>query len=412
MGVTTGMRILWILPYSPWPTTSGGKTRQYQMLRSLAARGHRITLLVQSKQPLAAADRATLAPLLERLIELPRRPLRSLRTLIAALFAPTPLLASVNGLNPTLEVTFDSLLTEHWDIVQIEHSYTFQPYEAALRRHAQAFVLTEHNVESSLGAATYDRLPRWALPFVRFDQWRYRRWERRVLSQASRLVAVTAADAAVLSRIAGQPAAVVVNGVDCEQFAAVRPAATSQRILFLGNYEYAPNLDAVEWALAEVLPRLWKRHPGARFCVCGHALPTTWAERWPDPRIEWRGFVSDLPALQAQSAVFLAPLRHGGGSKLKVLEAMAAGLPLASTSQGVSGLAVEAGVHYLGGDDAATLADALARLLDDPAMAARIAEHGRAYVRQAHDWGVAAGQLEAVYADLLGHPLQEASACA
>lgn len=406
------MRILWILPYSPWPTTSGGKTRQYQMLRSLAARGHRITLLVQSKQPLTTADRAVLAPLLERLVELPRRPLRSLRTLVAALFAPTPLLASVNGLNSALEATFESLLTEHWDIVQIEHSYTFQPYEAALRRRDQSFVLTEHNVESSLGAATYDRLPGWALPFVRFDQWRYRRWERRVLGQASRLVAVTADDAKTLSRIAGQPAAVVVNGVDCEQFAAVRPAADSQRILFLGNYEYAPNLDAVEWALTEVLPHLWKRHPRARFCVCGHALPSTWAQRWPDPRIEWRGFVSDLPALQAQSALFLAPLRHGGGSKLKVLEAMAAGLPLASTSQGVSGLAVEAGVHYLGSDDAKALADAVADLLDDPDKAARIAEHGRAYVRQAHDWSVVASQLEAVYADLLELPSKEASACA
>lgn len=412
MGVTSGLRILWILPYSPWPTTSGGKTRQYQMLRSLAARGHRITLLMQTKQPIDATERAVLEPLLERLIELPRRPLRSLRTLVAALLSPTPLLASINGLNPELETTFDSLLADHWDIVQIEHSYTFQPYEAALRRHSQAFVLTEHNVESALGAATYDRLPRWALFFVRFDQWRYRRWERRVLSQASRLVAVTKTDATTLSQIAGQPVAVVVNGVDCDYFAAVRPSAASQRILFLGNYEYAPNLDAVEWALTEILPTLWKRHPEARFCVCGYALPASWAKRWPDPRIEWRGFVSDLPALQAECSVFLAPLRHGGGSKLKVLEAMAAGLPLVSTPQGVSGLAVEAGTHYLCGDDAQNLAEGIAQLLDLPATGTRIAEHGRTYVREMHDWSVAASQLEAVYADLLDRPSKEATACA
>ncbi len=84
------MRILWILPYSPWPTTSGGKTRQYHLLRSLAARGHRITVLLHSKQPVSAEDRQALEPFLERLVVLPRRPLRSLSTLLAALFAPYP----------------------------------------------------------------------------------------------------------------------------------------------------------------------------------------------------------------------------------------------------------------------------------------------------------------------------------
>lgn len=106
------MRILWILPYSPWPTTSGGKTRQYHLLRSLAARGHRITVLLHSKQPVSAEDRQALEPFLERLVVLPRRPLRSLSTLLAALFAPYPLLASVNGLSAELQRTAKELLRE------------------------------------------------------------------------------------------------------------------------------------------------------------------------------------------------------------------------------------------------------------------------------------------------------------
>ena len=206
------MRILWILPYSPWPTTSGGKTRQYHLLRSLAARGHRITVLLHSKQPVSAEDRQALEPFLERLVVLPRRPLRSLSTLLAALFAPYPLLASVNGLSAELQRTAKELLREPWDVVQVEHSYSFQPYERPLRDAGQPFVLTEHNVESSLGAATYDRLPGWALPFVRYDQWRYRRWERRVMSQAAAVVAVTEKDARQLGAMLGRPVPVVVNG--------------------------------------------------------------------------------------------------------------------------------------------------------------------------------------------------------
>lgn len=180
------MRILWILPYSPWPATSGGKTRQFHLLRSLAARGHRITLLLHDKHPVSPADRQVLEAFVEQLIILPRRPLRSLKTLVAGLFAPYPLLASVNGLAGELQDTFNWLLGEQWDVVQIEHSYSFQPYEDALARKSQPFVLTEHNVESALGAATYDRLPRWSLPFIRYDQWRYARWERRVMRRPRR----------------------------------------------------------------------------------------------------------------------------------------------------------------------------------------------------------------------------------
>ncbi|MBM9489604.1 glycosyltransferase family 4 protein [Pseudomonas sp. ICBG1301] len=394
------MRILWILPYSPWPATSGGKTRQFHLLRSLAARGHRITLLLHDKHPVSLTDRQVLEAFLEQLIILPRRPLRSVKTLVAGLFAPYPLLASVNGLSGALQDTFDPLLNEHWDVVQIEHSYTFQPYEDALARKSQPFVLTEHNVESALGAATYDRLPRWALPFIHYDQWRYSRWERRVMRQAAQVVAVTAGDAQVLENIAGKPVPVVVNGVDCAHFAGARPDPAARRVLFLGNYEYAPNVDAIEWALDEILPKVWEQCPDARMSVCGFGMPGSWRERWQDPRIEWQGFVPNLLALQSSCSVFLAPLRHGGGSKLKVLEALAAGLPLASTEQGVSGLDLVEGVDYLGGQTASGLADSVVRLLQYPAAALPMGEAGRAYARRAHDWSVAAGQLEQVYATL------------
>lgn len=394
------MRILWILPYSPWPATSGGKTRQFHLLRSLAARGHRITLLLHDKHPVSAADRQVLEGFLEQVIIARRRPLRSLKTLLAGLFAGYPLLASVNGLSPALRATFTQLLNEHWDVVQIEHSYTFEPYEKALAHSGQPFVLTEHNVESSLGAATYDRLPSWALPFVRYDQWRYARWEKRVMRQAAAVVAVTAADAQVLAPLAGQPVPVVVNGVDCQHFAAARPDPTALRVLFLGNYEYAPNVDAIEWALDEILPRVWARCPDARMSVCGFGMPSAWRERWRDERIEWQGFVPNLLSLQSSSSVFLAPLRHGGGSKLKVLEALAAGLPLVSTAQGVSGLELLEGQDYLAGQTAEALADAVVQLLLQPQVAAPMGQAGRAYVRRAHDWSVAASQLEQVYARL------------
>ncbi len=405
------MKILWTLPYLPWPATSGGKTRQYHLLRALAARGHRITLLVQSKTPLDDATRAALEPWLERLIVLPRRPLRSLKTLFSVLFAPYPMLADVNGLAAPLQQRFRELLEEPWDVIQIEHSYSFQPFEQPLKQLQRPFILTEHNVESALGAASYDRLPAWSKPFTRYDQWRYRRWERRVFQQAARVIAVTEEDALTLARLSGKPAAVVVNGVDCGHYAAVQPDLGSQRLLFIGNYEYSPNLDAVQWALEEILPRLWAINPEVHFAICGYALPDSFRQRWTYPRIEWQGFVPDLRDLQRRSALFFAPLRQGGGSKLKVLEAMAAGLPVVTTAQGSSGLQVENGQHYLGSEDPGALAQILAQALADPERLQRIGAAGRDYVLAHHDWTAAAAQLEAVYHQLPSDK-EEVSVCA
>ena len=125
------LRILWVLPYLPWPTSSGGKTRQFHLLRALAQAGHGITLLVQSKTELDDAARQALEPLLEQLIVLPRRSLRSPTTLLAVMASPLPMLASINGYAPKLSRCFVDLLSQSWDVVQIEHSYSFQPYEQA-----------------------------------------------------------------------------------------------------------------------------------------------------------------------------------------------------------------------------------------------------------------------------------------
>lgn len=218
------------------------------------------------------------------------------------------------------------------------------------------------------------------------------------MALAAQVVAVTEADALELETITGRNIPVVVNGVDCARYAGVNPSYDSNRLLFIGNYEYPPNVDAVEWAMSEIIPRVWQLRPSARITIAGYALPAEWRQRWPDERIEWHAFVPDLTALQAQAAVFFAPLRTGGGSKLKVLEAMAAGLAVVTTAQGVSGLAVTTGVEYDGGEDAEALAQAVSRQLAEPAAAQRMGTAGRAYVGRAHDWSVAAQQLLDVYA--------------
>lgn len=399
------MRVLWTLPYLPWPLTSGSKSRQFHLLRGMAQRGHRITLLSQSKVPLGEAAREALAPLLERLIVLPRRALHSPLNMLAAVSAGYPMRACINGLAPHLRHEFEKLLQEHWDVIQIEHSYGFQPFERALQASGLPFIVSEHQVEWSKGAACQDRLPLWLRPFNSFDGWRYRRWETRVLKQASEVVAVSPWDAEQISRLTGRLTEVVVNGVDCAHYQDIDFAPHSQRLLFVGNFEHCANRQAIEWALEEIMPQVWQSNPAVRLAIVGHALPEQWRLHWNDPRIEWVGYLPDLRELQRLSAVFFAPLRQGGGCKVKLLEAMAAGLPVVTTREGVSGLQVKYGEHYLGGDDAGDLALTLTRLLNQPHRMRQLSEAGRAFVRERHDWSVAAMQLEGVHQRLMSRPV-------
>jgi polysaccharide biosynthesis protein PslH len=325
-------------------------------------------------------------------------------TLLAAAFSPYPVDVSINGFSGRMRRVIEELLEEPWDIVQVEHSYGLQSFLRVLERLDQPFVLTEHNVESTLVHTNnyHPRVPKALLTALhRFDLWRYRRWERRAFAAPRRLIAVTQPDADRMSSIGRRAVDVVANGADTESGAAVQPARDRPNIMFIGNFAYPPNQDAVEWAVAEIMPRIWHAIPAARFIVCGVSARPEWPTRWPDPRIEWRGFVPDVCAVQRESAVFLAPLRSGGGSKLKVLEAMAAGLPVVSTQEGVSGLAALPEQEYIPGEDADSLAAGVVELLSSPAELERIGEAGRRYVQTTHGWAALAENLEKVYQDAI-----------
>lgn len=394
------LKILWCLPHLPWPLVGGNKVRQFHLLRGLAEHGHRVTLLVQGKVLPDEETRARLTPLLDRLIVLERRPRKHPLTLAAALLAPYPVIVSVNGLSRRLRRTMAGLLQEQWDVVQVDHSYALQPVLGVLCDSQQPFALCEHNVESSLTGSTqyHPRIPAALVRQLRrYDGWRYRSWERRVLRAPARLIAVTPHDAERLTAISGRGVDVVANGVDARSLSTVHPDFASRRMLFVGNYEYAPNAAAVERIVTDILPLIWRRIPAVRFAVCGHGIPQTWRRRWQDPRIEWCGFVPDLSSEQRRSALLIAPLSEGGGSKLKVLESMAAGLPVVCTREGVSGLQVQDGREYREGCTAAELAASAMELLENEPLAHRMGEAGRAYVSLHHDWLSLVDQLVKIY---------------
>ena len=227
--------------------------------------------------------------------------------------------------------------------------------------------------------------------------WRLRRFERTLAQRASAVVAVSPDEAAVLRAIAPTTRVVVApNGVDA---GAVTPSPPGDAALFVGLLSYAPNRDAMAWFAREVLPRL--ASGGPEILVAGRDPgPELEGLARVAPQMRLLGFVPDLAPLYARAGVFVNPMRGGGGTRLKMLEAMAAGKAVVSTTIGAEGLALTPGRDVVIADSAVEFAAAVRALLADRGQAARLGQAARALVEARYGWDLCLAPIEELYASL------------
>jgi glycosyltransferase involved in cell wall biosynthesis len=283
--------------------------------------------------------------------------------------------------------------------------FEWLPYVGALRNAPTARrLMMAHNVESLIWQRYHENEPSAARRWYIRQQWRkFERYERRTFAAVDRVVAVSADDAALLrDRFGVAHVSVVDNGVDTEYFAQGSGPRQPKLILFLGSLDWRPNQDALCLLLDQIFPAVIAREPSARLCVVGRGPPPWLIRRLNAPssiaaHIELHPDVADVRPFLARCGVMVAPLRIGGGSRLKILEAMAAGLPVISTRIGCEGLAVQSGRELIVADGVVGISDAIVRCLRNPSCAAIMAERGRELVRSRYDWDTLADRLDEVW---------------
>jgi glycosyltransferase involved in cell wall biosynthesis len=259
-------------------------------------------------------------------------------------------------------------------------------------------ILGEHNIESRLltqAARTRTHGP--PTPgFVNPEQEAalLRSYEDRVWPQFDTRYAVNEAERQEIQQRAGHGRTILVeNGTNPELWLPeLRP--DTDRIVFFGMLGYYPNTDAVLYFWSAIWPRLRQRHPALRMIVAGSAPTTELRALAREPGIILVEQPPDIRAVAAQASVSVVPLRIGSGTRLKILDAMALGLPVVSTSLGCDGLAVADGEHLLVRDDPEAFADAVSQLLADVTLWRRLRENGRALVAERYSWEKVLAPLE------------------
>ena len=302
------------------------------------------------------------------------------------------------------------LAAEDFDIIQVE-GIEMAAYGLQARQAGTRLVFDDHNAEYVLQRSAFQsdarRPSRWHAALYSFVQWqKLARYERQVLWNHDAVAAVSQTDARALQQIApGLIVHVVPNGVDTEEFApAGRLLSTWCRtpgdpsdplsspmirqrtqgpedLVFTGKMDYRPNIDAVLWFAEAILPRVRAQVPAARFVIVGQQPHARLAPLAARDDVLLTGWVEDVKPYIAGAAVYVAPLRMGGGTRLKVLQAMSMAKPIVSTTLGCDGLSVQSGREALLADTPDAFAAAVVRLLRDPALGAAA---GRAGARAGH----------------------------
>ncbi len=391
------LNVLVVATKSPWPPVDGGRLLLLNTLQGLADAGCRATL-VAPVDP-RAFDLAEVARQLSPWCEpalVPAAPLPAVAALLRA--AGGPLSIARHSLPAVQEEVEKRLAAGRFDLVHAEQLQALPQAEPAFAR-GLPVILRAQNVESDLWAATARQGRGLRGFFLKGEAGKLAAWEGRAVRRVARTLALTREDAARLCELAGGEAVEEKVGVVRAPFPDIPPGtgrlAGEPAVVLFGSRGWLPNEEGTAWFLAEVWPRVREALPGAVLYLFG-ASPAREAQgivAYPSPRESAEAY--------APGSILAVPLRIASGVRIKILEAWARGVPVVATPAALAGLEARDGVEALVAGDARAFAAALARIHQEPGLAAALVAEGRRARRERHDPEEVAKRLLAEYDRIL-----------
>ncbi|MCY3833151.1 MAG: glycosyltransferase family 4 protein [Chloroflexi bacterium] len=388
-------KILLISRCPPVPLHLGDRLIIWHLARELSRRGYTIDLLAlydRADDPTLQDRYAAFFRHVELIPEAPRAPLKLLRRLIdpAARFTRR---AEASFCPPLWRSAASYLARFDYDLVHCFGAvsvYDLQPLFAHMPSVITPY--ESHTLYLQSAARQGDLQARLRQPIAR-------RFEGFMFSPYDRTVVISEADRAMLLSL--QPALrvdVIPNGIELERFQARHSGRDEATLLFVGNYDYAPNQDAARLLVERILPEVRAASPAAKLQLVG-VNPTEWMRALAEDHIEVTGPAPDVAPYLARATVFVCPLRIGAGLKNKVLEALAMGTPVVATPLSMDG------IHARNGESAIVApVDAIAqetlRLLKDEALRKRLSLNGRELIETQYSWEKTATSYETLYDEI------------
>jgi sugar transferase (PEP-CTERM/EpsH1 system associated) len=401
------MRVLFLALYPPYPPNDGGRIRTFNILKQVAER-HEVCLITFADPSVHDVSLESMRTFCAEVISVPKPAARqrSWHAKLRDQRRREPIALDQYRSREMADVLRGLAGSGQFDVVHVDHIYLAQYVEDLAPLPA---VLTHHNVEAIAQQRILSLQPAPLSPrhwFAKREHQRWARYEAEISRRFAALVTVSKREAAYFQeRVPGMPTFVVPNGVDTTYFQPADGCGDPVRdhtLLFTGRMDYPPNVDAVTWFCQEVFPLIRQAHPTVRFSIVGRD-PTPEVRALADlPGVTVVGAVPDMRPHFADAAVCVVPLRLGAGTRLKILESMAAGVPVVSTSLGCEGLDIQPDKDLTIANTVPGFAGQVCRLIESPRMRAEFAYHARARVEQEYDWRRIAAAQERAYECAIG----------
>lgn len=400
------MNILLLTPDIPYPTASGAAIRNYGIIRGLVSAGHSITLLTFVQDDV---DKATnpLYEICEHVHTAPL-PIRSKSERIRNLVTSTKADIEYRLLSDDFENQLIQLLKENaYDVVQFSgielgcYVSTIQKYNTTAK-----VIYDALNAEAELQRVIYTidrqnlkRLPIAGYSFIQAQ--RIKIFERNLCRQVDCVIAVSDEDEAFLSAYNGAPIYVMSNGIFVDDYKPVNdlPRHTNE-LVYTGKMDYRPNVDAIEWFAGSILPDIREKISDTTLTIVGrnpHPRIQPYAEQ---DHITITGWVDSVQPYLHQATVFIVPLRMGSGTRLKILEAMASGCAVVSTSIGAAGLRNDVRQAMRIADNEKDFTQTVVSLLHDESLREDLGKQAILQVRQNYDWSALIPKLLTAYEEI------------
>ncbi len=406
------MRFLYLTAQLPEPPHAGGTLRTNGLLRGVHAAGHEVHILSFATPEALVRNRAALDEFCTS-IDVVHPPHRSLIYRLRDLLLTRAADMQGRFASALYEERLRVVLSQTpFDLIQIESLEMAIYLPIVKQMQPQTPVIYDSfNAEYDLQHTIFQidrRNPRRIAGAVySFIQWRrLTHFERHVCETVDHVIAVSEADAEAFHRLApGSPVSVVPNGIYTAPYAHTDSSLNLDRcaLVFTGSMNYRPNVDAALWFVEHILDKVRVRVPEAKFFVVGsqpHARLDSLRQR---PDVEITGWVPEVKPFLHAAAVYVVPLRMGSGTRLKLLQAMAAGCAVVSTTIGAQGLQVHHGRELLLADSANAFAEAVIKLLENPSERDFLGQAGANYVKMYHDWSAIVPKLLIVYQQVTGN---------
>jgi polysaccharide biosynthesis protein PslH len=403
------MNILLVSSYLPYPLFSGGHIRLFNLIKELSSK-HKITLICEKRDYQGDSEVNELKKICKKVITVQRRKQWSIENIIKTGLSASPFLITGHTI-PEMEKAIRKELNENqFDLIHAETSYIMQnipPTDVPI-------ILVEHNVEYLVYKRFADKAPFVLKPFLYLDILKLKSWEEKMWRKATRLIAVSETEKKIMSKTR-KDVDIVSNGVDIDKFnppaggSNIKISEEEKKILFIGEFKWMQNRDAIKWIIKEIWPKLRAEFipsmtdKGIKLWVVGRSIPDSIRSLTGDKNIIFDDHApKETEEIFKRSTLLLAPIRVGGGTSFKVLEAMASGVPVITTDLG-NAIGAKEDSEIVVAEDPQDFVAKIKKLLEDEEYYKEISGNARKLIEKKFNWRKIAQDLDSVYESVISY---------